>query len=133
MQARVLKFLIACALACSLPLWAQESPAADRSGQVSERIEQLKARLKLTPEEVDKLKPIVQEEVKEMRSVRDRMGADTSRRGKATMLREMQAVQKKYEPQIGAVLTPEQKQEWKQIKEERKQKLQEERKKRQGG
>jgi Spy/CpxP family protein refolding chaperone len=43
------------------------------------------------------------------------------------MLREMRHVQGRYESSIAAVLTPEQAQEWKKIKEERKQEMKQKR------
>jgi Spy/CpxP family protein refolding chaperone len=116
--------LVSC-LAGGPALLAQQSGTMDRAAQAQERLEQLTSRLKLTPEQTERLKPIVKQEVEELRAVRERLGSDTSRRGRATMLREMRGVQEKYAPQINAILTPEQQQEWKKIKEERRQQLKE--------
>ena len=124
--------LIVSCLAGGPVLLAQQSGTTDRAAQAQERLDQLKTRLKLTPEQTEELKPIVKQEVEEMRAVRERLGSDTSGRGRATMLREMKGVQEKYTPQINAILTPEQQQEWKKIKDERKQQLKEQYAKKKG-
>jgi Spy/CpxP family protein refolding chaperone len=90
-------------------------------------MEGLQARLKLTPDQMEKLKPILQQEMTELRGVRDKHSGDSSRRGKLSMAREMKGVQDKYDDSINAILTPEQQTEWKKIKEERKQELKQKR------
>jgi hypothetical protein len=62
-----------------------------------------------------------------MRQVRDNNASDTSRRGKAKMMREMKDVQDKHADEIAAILTPEQKAEWAKIKDEAKQKARQKR------
>jgi uncharacterized protein with von Willebrand factor type A (vWA) domain len=103
---------------------APQAPAAseDRAAKARERLEQLQARLKLTPEQTEKLKPVLQKQFEEMRQVRANNESDTSRRGKAKMLREMKDVQDKHADEIAAVLTPEQQAEWSKIRDEAKQK-----------
>jgi Spy/CpxP family protein refolding chaperone len=97
----------------------------DRMAQAQERLAALQSRLKLTPEQTEKLRPILQQELEELRTVREKYASDTSRKGKKNMFRDMKEIQKKYSGQIAAVLTPEQKEEWKKIKEERKRELKE--------
>ena len=123
LKAVVLSGLAACLTA------APQAPAAseERAAQVRERFEQLQARLKLTPEQAEKLKPVLQKQFEEMRQVRDNNASDTSRRGKAKMMREMKDVQDKHAGEIAAILTPEQKTEWAKIKDEAKQKARQKR------
>jgi hypothetical protein len=118
--------ILACCLA-GLLAYGQQASSEDRAAQAAERMKQLQARLKLTPEQIEKLKPIVQQEIQELRAVRDKHASDTSRRGRLSMAREMKGVQDKYDDSIGAVLTPEQIKEWKKIKEERKEQMKQKR------
>ena len=123
---RILSILVFCLTALSV--YAQQPASSeDRAAQAREKIAELQSRLKLTPEQIKTLKPIIQQEVQELRTVRDKHASDTSRRGKLNMAREMKGVQDKYDDSITAILTPEQVQEWKKIKEERKQQMKEKR------
>jgi Spy/CpxP family protein refolding chaperone len=103
----------------------RKSKADSRSAQAEERIAELQSRLKLTPEQTDRLRPILQQERAELQAVREKYASDTSRKGKKDKMRDMKSIQEKYSGQIAAVLTPEQIAEWKKIKEERKQELKE--------
>jgi hypothetical protein len=122
---RTLRILAWCL--AGLLAYGQQASSEDRAAQAAERMKQLQARLKLTPEQIEKLKPIVQQEIQELRAVRDKHASDTSRRGRLSMAREMKGVQDKYDDSIGAVLTPEQIKEWKKIKEERKEQMKQKR------
>lgn len=112
-------------VALMAPVLMADEGTDDRAAQVQQKIDELKTRLNLTPEQTAKLEPIVKSEVGEMKAIRGQYGQDLSRRDKRKMLKAMQDVQKKYQPQIQAVLTPEQQSEWKKIKEEEKKQLKE--------
>jgi Spy/CpxP family protein refolding chaperone len=125
---RKMIILVLCCGAAGMDLLAQQPTASEeRSAQARERIAQLQSRLNLTPEQVEKLKPILQKEMEEVRALREKQGSDTSRKGKARVMRDVRSIQEKYEGQIDAVLTPEQKQEWKKFQDERKQQLKQKR------
>lgn len=85
-------------------------PAAgsERPGQVrggDRMIQQLRERLQLTDEQVEKLKPILQAQAEEMRALRqEAQGADRS-----GLREKAQAIRAKYKGQIEAILTEEQK------------------------
>ena len=125
---KALKVVVLFSVAVCLPA-ATQAPAAseERAAQARERLEQLQARLKLTPEQTVTLKPVLQKQFEEMRQVRANNESDTSRRGKAKMLREMRDVQDKHAGEIAAILTPEQKAEGEKIKDEAKQKARQKR------
>jgi Spy/CpxP family protein refolding chaperone len=111
-----------------VPAYAQQAASSqDRAEQARERIAQLQSRLKLTPEQVERLKPIIQQEVQELRAVRDKYASEASRRAKVSMAREMKGIQQKYEGSVAAILTPEQAREWNEIKQERKQEMKQKR------
>jgi Spy/CpxP family protein refolding chaperone len=104
-----------------------KSGAEDRASQAQERLAELQTRLKLTPDQTEKLRPVIQQEMAELKAVKDKYAMDTSHNGRKNMFRDMKKVQEKYSGQIAAVLTPEQQSEWKKIKEERKQEYKEKR------
>src|SRR6185503_16204836 len=58
--------------------------------------------------------PILEQEMTELRAVREKHPSDAATRSK-----EMKTVRERYEGQIAAVLTPEQQEEWSKIKEQR--------------
>ena len=120
--------ILVCFLFFAFTIAAQQPAASgDQAAQMKERIAQLQSRLKLTPDQVEKIKPILQQEATELRAVRDKHAGDTSRRGRISRAREMKGVAGKYSPQIDAILTPDQQKEWKKIKEERKEEFKEKR------
>lgn len=98
---------------------AGDKPAAGqaqgqrRAGQ-GDRLRQLKEQLKLTDDQVQKLKPILKDEADKLKALRE----DTSltpqdRRAKAREVREAAT------PKIKAVLTKEQAEEWEKLRQQR--------------
>lgn len=100
----------------------QQSDSAAQGAQVKERLAKLSRYLKLTPQQTEQLKPIIQQEVVDLRALKDKHKGDTSHAGRERKAQEIQGVQAKYEPQINAVLTPEQQAQWKALKEAKKEK-----------
>lgn len=122
-----IKAAVICLLAAGLTYTAQDPANADRAAQAKERIAELQERLKLTPDQIEKLKPIVQQEAAELKAIRDKAANESSKRGKRQALRAVRDVQDKYEPQVEAILTKEQMAEWKKIREERKEAMKQKR------
>ncbi|MBC8010128.1 MAG: hypothetical protein H7067_08525 [Burkholderiales bacterium] len=79
-------------------------------------IEQMKERLGLTDEQVEKLKPILAAQREEVQAARKELGEDADR---AVVREKMNAVREKYQPQIAAILTEEQKAKWAKAQERR--------------
>jgi len=77
------------------------------------KLQQLSAQLNLTPDQKEKLKPILQDEAQQMQTVRD----DTSltKQQKWSKSRE---IQQSFQPKVNAVLTPEQQDKLKQMKQQ---------------
>lgn len=69
--------------------------------------------LNLSDDQKEKLKPILQDEVQQMKSVQADNSLSTQQRRK-----KMREIHKTYEPQVQAVLTPEQKDKLKNMKQE---------------
>jgi Spy/CpxP family protein refolding chaperone len=101
----------------------QDSDSAARTVEVRERLAKISRQLNLTPQQTAQLKPVIQQEVVDLRAVKDKHKGDTSHAGRETKAREIQGVRQKYELQINAVLTPEQQAQWKTMKEAKKEKV----------
>jgi Spy/CpxP family protein refolding chaperone len=108
-------------MALALGLFATTPVVAQRpdSAEVKERLAKISKELALTPQQKEQLKPILQQEVADLRAVKDKYKADPSAAGKENAKKDAWAVQQKYAPQINAVLTPEQQAKWKKMKEEK--------------
>jgi hypothetical protein len=120
---RIHVITLALSLFAATPLMAQQSSdSAARVAQVKERLAKLSRYLKLTPQQTEQLKPIIQQEVVDLRALKDKHKGDTSHAGRERKAQEIQGVHEKYEPQINAVLTPEQQAQWKTLKETKKEK-----------
>lgn len=115
--------LIIVTLTLSLAAFAQ---------QVPERLEELKTRLNLSPEQIEKIQPILVEEAAKLKEIRDKHAGETSRRSKLGMARELRDVQEDMLKRIEPLLTKEQRTEWKKIREERKDDFRDELKERRG-
>jgi Spy/CpxP family protein refolding chaperone len=74
-------------------------------GSPEARIEKMREHLKLTDAQVEQLRPIFQAQLKEIKSLREETTLTQDEKRE-----EMRAILEKYRPQIGAVLTEEQKQ-----------------------
>lgn len=79
---------------------------------------QLQSRLALTPEQQAALKPIVEQHVASLKSIRGQYGAEPSRRDKRAMLKAMKAERQGYEEKVAGVLDPPQEEEWKKLQQE---------------
>ena len=117
-------------MACGLILSAAVAAEAtdEQKQEMSQRVENLKARLKLTPEQEEKLGPLVKEEAQKLKAIREKHKGDTSRAGKKQMMQEAKPVRDHFNQEVEKILTPEQMAEWKKIKEEKKEELKERRK-----
>ena len=119
MKATLIGILFVALLA---PLAMAGESSHNNGADAEQRLKQLSERLHLTDEQKQKLTPILQSEVGELRAIHNKYATDKSSRSKKQMGKDMKTVTQKYEPQISAILTPEQQAEWKKIKEEGKEK-----------
>jgi len=120
MPTGIRRLLIALPLATllALPFAAGGMSAPVDPAAVQEKIQEAVTRLKLTPAQQEKLKPVFQARMEKLKAIRDRHGGDTSRRARREMLKEAQPVQKEYEAQVEAVLDASQLAEWKKMRAE---------------
>jgi hypothetical protein len=115
--------VLACGLTLSAPVAAE--PTDEQKQEVARRVEELKTRLKLTPEQEEKLGPLVKEEVQKLKAIREKHQGASTRSEKRQMLQEMRPVQQHFRAEVEKILTPEQMAEWKKIRDERKEEMKE--------
>jgi uncharacterized coiled-coil DUF342 family protein len=82
------------------------------------RIEELKERLQLTPEQESRLAPIIEARNSKLRELRSSMEGDSSRRARMAALKEARKIQADFSEKIAPILTKEQQAEWEKIREE---------------
>ena len=85
----------------------------------------MKERLKLTPEQEAKIRPILEEEAAKLKAVRDEHQEDGRPRDRRDALKELRAIQRDTQERVDPLLTPEQRAEWEKMREERREQLRE--------
>lgn len=98
---------------------AEAEPSKEQRQQAAElKIEELKQRLKLTPEQEQRLAPLVQDRNAKLKALRERSGEAPSRRERRAMLKEAREIQEDFVEQVEPILTKEQLKEWEAIRTE---------------
>jgi hypothetical protein len=95
------------------------------------RMEEIKQRLALTPEQEKQLAPIIEARNSKLRDLRSSKDGDTSRRARFAMLKEARKIQDDFNAQIEPILTKEQQKEWEEIRKEGRETAKERRRERQ--
>jgi hypothetical protein len=128
------RFVIVFALLTLLLFWAlptragqegqesQERGARAGSEQARQRLEQIKERLALTPEQAEQVRPIFQEEVQKLKALRETHSGG-GRRDRRKMGRELKRIQGETDDRLKQVLSKEQMKELKTLRDEWRQQL----------
>jgi hypothetical protein len=98
----------------------QEPTAPAVPDQARQRLEQIKERLKLTPEQVEQVRPILSDEVQKLKALGEK-NSGGSRRDRRKMAREFKHIQDEADDQLKKVLSKEQMNELKKMRDERRQ------------
>ena len=121
-------FLVFALLLTSVAPAPQDSGAQRHTLQVHERFEEVKQRLALTPEQVEQVRPVLEEEAGKLKALRARYtGGNQSRRAKVALARELRDIQTAADGRLRKILSSEQMDELKKIREERRAQLRERR------
>jgi len=113
-----MRTIVRCAmlvLICSAALNGQNNQLQE---QVRQRLEDIKTRLNLTPAQVEQVRPILLDEVQQLRAVQEKYSTDQSRGSRLRMLRELRDVQSKTQVKYSKILSKQQMDELKKIREE---------------
>lgn len=117
---------VAVLLAVSAPAWAAQDSTGERAEQARQRFEQMKERLQLTPDQVEKVRPVLMDEAQQLKALRDEYAdGGQSRRARLKLAREARGIQGKADDQLKKILSKSQMDEMKKIREERRQQLRE--------
>jgi septal ring factor EnvC (AmiA/AmiB activator) len=127
MKANLLIAILSALLACAAnPCAAQQASDPQRKEQLQQRLQQVKDRLNLTPEQAEQVRPILTEEVESLRALREKYnGSGQDRRTRMKMGRELRSIRSTADDKLKKVLSKQQMDEWKKIREEWRQDLRE--------
>jgi hypothetical protein len=101
------------------PAVAAEIPATQMN------IDELTARLNLTPEQQAQIAPLAETRRSKLEGIRGKLDSASSRRDKRAVLQEAKAVQDEFTSKVEPLLTAEQKSEWQKMREETRSKMKE--------
>jgi hypothetical protein len=108
----------------AVPLRGAQDVTQPRAEQARQRLDQIKDRLQLTPEQVERVQPVLADEMQKVKALRDKDdAAGQSRRGRLKLARELRDIQDKSDDQLKTILSQPQMEEMKKIREERRQQL----------
>lgn len=88
-------------------------------------IDVVRARLNLTAEQETKLRPLFQKRADELQETRARLEQTTSQAGKRSVLRDAKGQAQSFNTEVESVLNKEQKAEWREIRDETREKVKE--------
>lgn len=107
------------------PAWARQQSGADQQREeVQQRLERIKERLALTPQQVEQMRPVLEDEVRRLKAVREKYdGSGQSRRARREIARELRDIRSAADERLQKILTEQQMAEMKKIREERRAQL----------
>ena len=97
----------------------------DHGARLERHMEKAAERLKLSDEQRQQLRPLVEEHVAKAKAIRDKYPAEVPREQKRQMSEEMHAVREEYDGKVRAVLTEEQRVEWDKMRAEHRDRMRE--------
>jgi hypothetical protein len=101
-----------------LALLAFTGVAMAQQQTIETKIQELRERLALTPEQEQKITPLLEARNAKLRDLRAKTSDDASRAEKMALLRQAKAIQKDFDAQLEPILSKEQMKEWQQFREE---------------
>jgi periplasmic protein CpxP/Spy len=103
---------------------AQEQTAPAVPEQARQRLDQIKERLKLTPEQIEQVRPILADEVQKLKALRE-TSSGGGRRDRLKKGREFKRIQEETDDRLEKVLSKDQMKELKKLREEWRQQIRE--------
>lgn len=104
--------IVSIVLAATLPSAALAEPTDAQRQAMAMKIDELRDRLALTPEQESKLAPLLQERNAKLQDLWARRDPDASRREKRALMNDAKAIQEDFTRKITPILTKEQLQQW---------------------
>ena len=117
--------MIARTLSLILLLFAPvQRPNEQDLDRLFERIDQVRSRLELTPQQVDQIRPILRDEFFKLRDLQDKFdGEDQNARTRLRMARELKDIQNDADDRLKKILSKKQMSELKKLREENRKQL----------
>lgn len=109
---------LALTVALSNAALAQDAPTGSQQQAMQMKIQELKDRLALTPEQEQQLQPLLEERNAKLRDLWAQHDPNASRREKRQMLSQARAIQQDFTQKIQPILTPEQMKKWEDFRKE---------------
>lgn len=109
---------LALTVALSNAALAQDAAAGSQQQAMQMKIQELKDRLALTPEQEQQLQPLLEERNAKLRDLWAQHDPNASRREKRQMLSQARAIQQDFTQKIQPILTPEQMKKWEDFRKE---------------
>jgi hypothetical protein len=97
--------------------YAAESASPQREA-IEMKLDELRQRLALTPEQEAKIAPLIKERNEKLKALRASAGPTSSRREKRNAMQQARSIQQSFIAQVDPLLTSEQKKEWEKIRSE---------------
>jgi hypothetical protein len=97
--------------------YAAESASPQREA-MEMKLDELRQRLALTPEQEAKIAPLIKERNEKLKALRASAGPTSSRREKRNAMQQARSIQQSFIAQVDPLLTSEQKKEWEKIRSE---------------
>jgi len=106
------------------PLAASQAQNGEQTERLRQRLEELRDRLALTPEQEEQIRPVLAEEVQKLQALREKYnGGSQNRRSRLRMARELRDIQSDADSKLKEILTKTQMDELKKIREARRAEL----------
>jgi hypothetical protein len=97
----------------------QQQPPQAQTDRAKQRLQEIKERLQITPEQMEQLRPVLLDEFQKMKAVRDKYGdGNQRRREKMKMARELKSIQNDTDEKLKTILSKQQMEELKKLREE---------------
>jgi hypothetical protein len=113
MQEQNMKYSVlvfALLLMAAAPAWARQHRGGQQhTEEVQQRIEEIKERLALTPDQIEQMRPVLEDEVRKLRAVHEKYsGSGQSRRTKLAFARELRDIRSAADERLRKILSKEQ-------------------------
>lgn len=107
-----------------IPAFATQTRTSEQTEEFRERLEEIRERLALTPEQEERVRPVLMDEMQKLKALREKYGnGSQNRRSTVKMARELKEIRSATDEQLKQILTKRQMEELKKIREERRDEL----------
>ena len=102
-----------------------QTPGTDAPSpqDVQQRLADAKSRLNLTPDQEQRLRPLLEEEGAKLREIQAKYAGKTSRQERRAALQEFRGVQQDFRGKVTGILTPDQLAEWDEMRNESRERI----------